>query len=64
MPSQKKVAMDEGARVANDQVLMTLVSICVLHERFSLGEVSGATKAEYETLSAKHTDAPDAALCG
>jgi asparagine synthase (glutamine-hydrolysing) len=29
-------AMDEGARVANDQVLMLLVSTCVLHERFGL----------------------------
>jgi asparagine synthase (glutamine-hydrolysing) len=28
--------MDEGARVANDQVLMTLVSACILHERFHL----------------------------
>jgi asparagine synthase (glutamine-hydrolysing) len=29
-------AMDEGARVANDQVLMILVSACVLQERFGL----------------------------
>ena len=28
--------MDEGAQVANDQVLMILVSTCVLHERFGL----------------------------
>jgi asparagine synthase (glutamine-hydrolysing) len=28
--------MDEGDRVANDQVLMLLVSACVLHERFGL----------------------------
>lgn len=28
--------MDEGTRVANDQVLMTVVSACVLHERFHL----------------------------
>jgi len=28
--------MDDGARVANDQVLMTMVSVCVLHERFQL----------------------------
>jgi asparagine synthase (glutamine-hydrolysing) len=28
--------MDEGSRVANDQVLMTVVSACVLHERFQL----------------------------
>ena len=28
--------MDEGSRVANDQVLMLLVSTCVLHERFGL----------------------------
>lgn len=27
---------DEGSRVANDQVLMLLVSTCVLHERFGL----------------------------
>jgi len=29
-------AMDDGARVASDQVLMTLVSACVLQERFRL----------------------------
>ena len=29
--------MDEGSRVANDQILMILVSACVLHERFGLG---------------------------
>jgi asparagine synthase (glutamine-hydrolysing) len=29
-------AMNEGDRVANDQVLMLLVSACVLHERFGL----------------------------
>jgi asparagine synthase (glutamine-hydrolysing) len=42
--SQKKVvdlldrlhSMDEGGRVANDQVLMTVVSACVLHERFDM----------------------------
>ena len=28
--------MDESAQVANDQVLMTLVSACVLQERFGL----------------------------
>jgi hypothetical protein len=28
--------MDEGSRVANDQVLMTIVSACVLQERFRL----------------------------
>ena len=28
--------MDDGSRVANDQLLMTLVSACVLHERFHL----------------------------
>jgi asparagine synthase (glutamine-hydrolysing) len=28
--------MDESGRVANDQVLMALVSACVLHERFHL----------------------------
>ncbi|MBI3448927.1 MAG: asparagine synthase (glutamine-hydrolyzing) [Acidobacteria bacterium] len=30
-------AMDEGSRVAVDQVLMILMSACVLHERFRLG---------------------------
>lgn len=42
--NQKKVVglldslstMDEGSRVANDQVLMTLASACVLQERFRL----------------------------
>jgi len=42
--NQKKVVglldslstMDEGSRVANDQVLMTLASACVLQERFHL----------------------------
>ncbi len=29
-------AMDEGARTANDQVLMLLVSMCVLQQRFGL----------------------------
>jgi asparagine synthase (glutamine-hydrolysing) len=29
-------AMDVGARTANDQVLMLLVSMCVLHQRFGL----------------------------
>ena len=28
--------IDEGSRVANDQVLMLLVSACVLQERFHL----------------------------
>jgi asparagine synthase (glutamine-hydrolysing) len=28
--------MNEGSRVANDQVLMLLVSACILHERFHL----------------------------
>jgi asparagine synthase (glutamine-hydrolysing) len=29
--------MDEGSRVANDQVLMILVSACILQDRFALG---------------------------
>ncbi len=29
-------SMDDGARIANDQILMTLASICVLHQRFGL----------------------------
>jgi hypothetical protein len=28
--------MDEGARVTNDQILMTLLSACVLQQRFGL----------------------------
>lgn len=28
--------MDDGARISNDQVLMQLLSLCVLHERFGL----------------------------
>jgi hypothetical protein len=28
--------MDEGSRVANDQILMILVSACVLQDRFGL----------------------------
>jgi hypothetical protein len=28
--------MDESGRVANDQVLMAIVSACVLHQRFGL----------------------------
>ena len=43
--SQKRVvelldrmpSMDVGARTANDQILMILVSMCVLHEKFGLG---------------------------
>ena len=38
-------SMEEGARTANDQILMILVSICVLHERFHLG-TSAERKAE------------------
>jgi asparagine synthase (glutamine-hydrolysing) len=30
-------SMDTGARTASDQILMPLVSMCVLHERFALG---------------------------
>jgi asparagine synthase (glutamine-hydrolysing) len=29
-------AMDEGERTANDQILMILVSLCVLHQKFGL----------------------------
>jgi asparagine synthase (glutamine-hydrolysing) len=37
--------MDEGARVANDQVLMLLVSTCVLHERFGLAREGESKRA-------------------
>jgi hypothetical protein len=30
------VGMDVGARTANDQILMLLMSMCVLHERYGL----------------------------
>jgi hypothetical protein len=29
-------SMDEGERTANDQILMILVSLCVLHQKFRL----------------------------
>jgi hypothetical protein len=32
--------MDVGARTANDQILMYIVSLCVLQERFGLGSDS------------------------
>jgi asparagine synthase (glutamine-hydrolysing) len=57
-------AMDDGARVANDQILMTLVNICVLHGRFRLGEGPGRPESGYETLFAKPRDAVDFAVCG
>jgi asparagine synthase (glutamine-hydrolysing) len=45
-------AMDDGARVAIDQTLMTLVSVCVLQERFGLGESRGRKEAGYRTSAA------------
>jgi asparagine synthase (glutamine-hydrolysing) len=57
-------AMDEGARVANDQVLMTLVSICVLHEKFHLGESPTRRKSASQTSPAEQNDATDLAVCG
>ena len=56
-------AMDDGARVANDQVLMTLVSMCVLHERFHLGGSSIGKEPAYGTLLASRNDAADLAVC-
>jgi asparagine synthase (glutamine-hydrolysing) len=44
-------SMNEGARVANDQVLMTLVSICVLHERFGLSDGSSEKEAHAALFS-------------
>jgi len=29
-------AMDDGARTANDQVLMLILSMCVLQQRFGM----------------------------
>jgi asparagine synthase (glutamine-hydrolysing) len=55
--------MDLGARVANDQVLMTLVSICVLHESFRLGDGSRLMEAEYESAFARPADDADFAAC-
>jgi len=56
--------MDNGARVANDQVLMTLVSMCVLHERFQLGDGVTGKEAEGEALFPIHNNAADLAVCG
>jgi asparagine synthase (glutamine-hydrolysing) len=56
--------MDDGARVANDQVLMTLVSMCVLHDRFHLDESSIGREAAHETQFAVRNDATDLAVCG
>ena len=55
--------MDDGARVANDQVLMPLVSMCVLHERFHLGGSSIGKEPAYGTLLASRNDAADLAVC-
>jgi asparagine synthase (glutamine-hydrolysing) len=57
-------AMDEGARVANDQVLMTLLSICVLQEKFRLGEGSSGKETTHETVLANCNPAADLAMCG
>ena len=35
--------MEPGARVANDQVLMLLVSMCVLQERYALSAGRAST---------------------
>jgi hypothetical protein len=56
--------MNDGARIATDPILMTLVSICVLYERFHLGEGRGSEETGYETVLAKPTAASDAAVCG
>jgi hypothetical protein len=56
--------MDDGARVANDQVLITLVSMCVLHDRFHLNESSIGREAAHETQFAVRNDATDLAVCG
>ena len=37
--------MDTGARVANDQVLMPLVSMCVLQERYKPSAAGGVPAA-------------------
>jgi hypothetical protein len=37
--------MDTGARVANDQILMLLVSLCALQERYAPSETGAAMQA-------------------
>jgi asparagine synthase (glutamine-hydrolysing) len=57
-------AMEEGARVANDQILMTLVSICLLHEKFRLGESSVEKASAAEAPLAERKSPADFALYG
>jgi asparagine synthase (glutamine-hydrolysing) len=44
--------MDVGARTANDQILMYIVSLCVLQERFGLGSDSGQCSVFSDQLAA------------
>src|SRR5215472_31663 len=55
--------MDDGARVANDQVLMTLVSICVLQERFRLGVGLAENEKALEMPFPRRNDAADVVTC-
>ena len=55
--------MDDGARVANDQVLMTLVSICVLQERFRLGVGFAENEKAIEMPFPRRNDAADVVTC-
>jgi asparagine synthase (glutamine-hydrolysing) len=48
--------MDVGARTANDQILMFMVSLCVLQERFGLGADSGQGAGVGEQLATAGAD--------
>jgi asparagine synthase (glutamine-hydrolysing) len=56
--------MNDGARVANDQVLMTLASVCVLQERFHLGERSAGKEIACEASLTTANNAAELAVCG
>jgi hypothetical protein len=56
-------AMDDGACIANDQILMRLVNICALHEKFHPGKSPGGEETGDETVLSKPAAASDAAVC-
>jgi len=54
-------SMSDGARIANDQTLMMVVSICVLQERFHLGEGETGKEGGYEALLTECSGSADLA---
>jgi asparagine synthase (glutamine-hydrolysing) len=56
--------MDEGARVACDQTLMSLLSMCVLQERLGLGVDFTRKEEGYEAVFANLDNPGDFAACG